>query len=240
MKFEVLTIFPEIIEDYTKIGIIARAIKKRFISIKAHDLRKFGIGPHRTVDDRPYGGGFGMVLKPDIIQKALKKIANPGVKSRAKKNKQCLILLTPRGKVFKQSDARRLANFEKLVFVCGRYEGFDERIDAMVDEEYSIGDYVLMGGELPALVMIETISRFIPGVVGKAGSIISESFSDAKQQGHKMLLEYPQYTRPEVLKVGKRNMRVPQVLRSGDHAKIEQWRYQQALKLTKKRRPEIL
>jgi len=232
MKFDVITIFPEIIDDYKKIGIIARAISKKLISIRPHDLRAVARDPHKTVDDRPYGGGFGMVLKPDIMQRMLKKFHAAG--------RQRIILLSPRGKVFKQADAKRLAKYDRLVFVCGRYEGFDERTHAMVDEEFSIGDYVLMGGELPALVMIETISRFIPGVVGKAGSIISESFADASEHGHRALLEYPQYTRPEVLKVGRRKLRVPKVLLSGDHAKIKQWRDAQALKLTKKLRPDIL
>ena len=218
MKFEVITIFPEIIADYTKIGIVARAIKKKFISIRAWDLRVVARDPHHTVDDRPYGGGFGMVLKADVMQKMLKKVAARGGE------KQRIILLTPRGKVFKQADAARLAKFEKLIFVSGRYEGFDERIHEMVDEQFSIGDYILMGGELPALVMIEAISRNVPGVVGKAGSIVSESFSDARATGHKSLLEYPQYTRPEVLKVGSKNLRVPKILLSGDHAKIEKAR----------------
>lgn len=239
LQFEVVTIFPEMIADYTKVGIIARAIAKKFISIKASDLRSVARDPHKTVDDRPYGGGFGMVLKADIMQRSLRKISGSAGKRNPKK-KQRIILLTPRGKVFKQADAKRLAKFDKLIFVSGRYEGFDERIHAMVDEEFSIGDYVLMGGELPALVMIEAISRHVPGVVGKAGSIVSESFADASAHGAKALLEYPQYTRPEVLKVGKKNMRVPKVLLSGDHAKIAAWRLDQSRRLTKKYRPDIL
>ena len=234
-KFEVITIFPEIVSDYTKIGIVARAIKKKFISLQPHDLRAFTSDPHKTVDDRPYGGGFGMVLKPDIMHQAIKKVV--GAKNAAKTR---TILLTPQGKVFNQAHAKRLSKYDKLVFVCGRYEGFDERISSMVDEEFSIGDYVLMGGELPALVMIETISRFIPGVVGKFESTVSESFAEHKGSDAKSLLEYPQYTRPEVLKIGKKTLRVPKVLLSGDHGKIEKWRLEEALKRTKKRRPDIM
>jgi tRNA (guanine37-N1)-methyltransferase len=248
-KFEVITIFPEIISDYTKIGIVARAIKKNLISIKAFDLRKVTKDSHQTVDDRPYGGGVGMVLKPDIMQKAIYKTAGSAKPSQKSGNKirkdnfaslQRIILLTPQGKVFNQADAKRLAKYNKIIFVSGRYEGFDERIRKLTDEEFSIGDYILMGGELAALVMIETISRFVPGVVGKFESTINESFATANLPNAKRLLEYPQYTRPEVLKVGKKNMSVPKVLLSGDHAKIKKWRLAEALKRTKKRRPDIL
>lgn len=223
-KFKVITIFPELIDDYKKISIIARGIKKKFISIQGINLRDFTNDPHKTVDGRPYGGGAGMVLKPDIMQKAIKKTA--------KKNSR-IILLTPQGKVFNQAHAKRLAKYDDIVFISGRYEGFDERIVLMVDEEMSVGDYVLMGGELPALVMIEAISRYVPGVVGKEESVASDSFSDG-------LLEHPQYTRPEALKVGKKTMKVPAVLLSGDHAKIKAWREAEALKKTKKRRPDLL
>ena len=246
-KFEIITIFPELFADYTKIGIIARAQKNKAISIRAHDLRSVTKDPHQTVDDRPYGGGAGMVLKPDILQKAIKKVAGRSRMAKAGKyagaksaTKQRLILLTPQGQKFDQAAAKRLAKYDKLIFICGRYEGFDERVRSMVDEQFSIGDYVLMGGELPALVMIETIARFVPGVVGKMQSTVDETFGDASKRGLKSLLEYPQYTRPEVLKVGKRNMRVPKVLLSGNHKAIEDWRFEQALKKTKKQRPDIL
>lgn len=226
-KFDIITIFPEIITDYTKISIIARAIKKKLISIKAHNLRSFTNDPHKTVDDRPYGGGFGMVLKPDVMQKAIKKVTGK------KNSKKRIILLTPQGKVFNHEHAKRLSKYKQIVFVSGRYEGFDERIRSMVDEEFSIGDYVLMGGELPSLVMIETISRYIPDVVGKEGSVKGDSFSNN-------LLEYPQYTRPVSLKVGSKNMKVPKVLLSGNHKDIEKWRMEESLKRTKKRRPDLL
>jgi tRNA (guanine37-N1)-methyltransferase len=228
MIYDVLTLFPEIIADYTKISIVARAIKNKVIQINAHNLRDFTKDSHKTVDDTPYGGGAGMVLKADIMQKAI-----TALEKKSKKLKTRTILLTPQGKVFNQKHGERLAKYDRLIFVSGRYEGFDERIRSMVDEEFSIGDYVLMGGELPSLVMIEAISRFIPGVVGKSESVKGDSFSNG-------LLEFPQYTRPEVLKIGKRNMRVPKVLLSGNHKNIADWRMEESLKRTKKRRPDLL
>lgn len=234
MKFEVITIFPELIEDYKKISIVARAIKKRLLQIKAFNLRDHTFDAHKTVDGRPYGGGAGMVLKADVLSRAITSV----LKKVSKKEKTKVILLTPAGKVFSQKEAKKLAKNDRLIFVSGRYEGFDERISFLVDEEYSIGDYVLMGGELPALVMIETIARFVPGVVGKEESIQGESFS--KDGKNSNLLEYPQYTRPEVLKIGKKTLRVPKVLLSGDHRKIEIWRADQAMKKTKKVRPDLI
>ncbi|MDB4939792.1 MAG: trmD [Candidatus Doudnabacteria bacterium] len=233
MKFDVITIFPEMVEDYKKISIIARAHAKKLIQIKAHNLRKWTTDSHQTVDDRPYGGGFGMVLKADVMIKAIKSVTG---KTKSKKTK--VILLTPAGKVFTQNEAKKLAKSDRLIFVSGRYEGFDERISSFVDEEYSIGDYVLMGGELPALVMIETISRFVPGVVGKSESVAGDTFS--KDGKNANILEYPQYTRPEVLKIGKKTMKVPKVLLSGNHAEIEIWRADQALNKTKKVRPDLI
>lgn len=233
-KFDILTIFPELVNDYKKISIVARAISKKLISVKAHNLRDFTKDTHQTVDGRPYGGGFGMVLKPDVMHRAIKKIS--GVKNKSKR----IILLTPQGKVFHHKEAKRLAKYKQLIFICGRYEGFDERIRTMVDEQFSIGDYVLMGGELPALVMVEAISRFLPGVVGKEESVDTETFSDASGN----MLEYPQYTRPEVLEVqgGKRKkiMGVPKVLLSGNHAEISKWRKAEALKKTKLLRPDLI
>lgn len=232
MQFEVITIFPEMISDYKKVSIIARAISKKLISIREHNLRSFAKDARQTVDDRPYGGGFGMVLRPDVMQKSLSKF------KKASRTKTRILLMTPQGKVFNQKEAKRLAKYDRLVFVCGRYEGFDERIIKMVDEEVSIGDYVLMGGELPALVMIETISRFVAGVVGKNESVSNDTFSSAGK--NTALLEHPQYTRPEVLKVGAKNLRVPKVLLSGNHQKIAQWRAEEAMKKTKKRRPDLM
>ena len=228
MIYDVITLFPEIIADYTKISIVARAIKNKVIQINAHNLRDFTKDSHKTVDDNPYGGGAGMVLKADIMQKAI-----TALQKKNKKLKTRTILLTPQGKVFNQKQGERLAKYDRLIFVSGRYEGFDERIRSMVDEEFSIGDYVLMGGELPSLVMIEAISRFIPGVVGKSESVKGDSFSNG-------LLEFPQYTRPEIFMVGKRNMRVTKVLLSGNHKLVDEWRKEESLKRTKKRRPDLL
>ena len=198
-----------------------RAVKQKLLSLKPVDLRKFGVDARQTVDGRPYGGGLGMVLRADVLFKALKKFK----KSR-------IIMLTPQGKPFTQREAARLSKYNDLVFVCGRYEGFDERAREFVDEEFSIGDYVLMGGEMPALVMSEAIMRLRAGVLGKDGSAEKESFSEN-------LLEYPQYTKPEVLKLGKKKMAVPKVLLSGNHQKVDEWRLQESLKRTKKRRPDL-
>ncbi len=250
MRFSIITIFPRLISDYSKISIIARAAKKKFIKISAIDLRDFTSDPHKTVDSRPYGGGAGMVLRADILQKAISKTAgakareNAGAKAGAtagaKRKKTRVILLTPQGKKFEQKDAQRLAEkYSHLVFICGRYEGFDERVRKMADEEISVGDYVLMGGELPALIIAEAVSRFVPGVIGKSQSLEFESFSTSKDSGG-MLLEYPQYTRPEILRIGKHAAKVPQVLLSGNHKKINEWRRAQALSRTKRRRPDLL
>lgn len=233
-KIEVITIFPEMVSDYAKISIIARAIKQKLISLRGINLRDFTNDEHQTVDGRPYGGGFGMVLRADIMQKAIAKIAGATKAARKKKGTQ-VIMLSPQGKKFTQSDVKKLSKHKHLVFVCGRYEGFDERISAMVDQEYSIGDYILMGGELAALVMIESIARNYPGVVGKFESTIKESFG-----GDNLFLEHPQYTRPETLKVNGKNLKVPKVLLSGNHANIEKWRETESLKRTTKRRPDLL
>jgi tRNA (guanine37-N1)-methyltransferase len=228
LKITILTLFPDFIQDYTKFGIIQRAIKKKLISIKALHLRQFGLDARGTVDDRPYGGGVGMVLRPDVVQKAI-----ASWKRTKRSGTSRVILLTPQGKKFSQKEARRLVKYDHMLFVSGRYEGFDERVRSFVDEEFSIGDYVLMGGELPALVMTEAIIRLIPGVLGKFESTQAESFSGA-------MLEYPHYTKPEVLKVGKKTQRVPKVLLTGHHAKIKEWRVEEALKRTKKRRSDLL
>jgi tRNA (guanine37-N1)-methyltransferase len=239
-KIDVITIFPEMIDDYSKISIIARAIQKKLIKINAVNLRDFTTDMHQTVDGRPYGGGVGMVLRADIMQKAIGKIAG---KADSKKRQDArVVMLTPQGKKFTQKEAIKLSKYNNLVFVCGRYEGFDERIGSMVDDEYSIGDYVLMGGELPSLVMIEAIARAYPGVVGKFESTQNESFSGSTKMS---LLEYPQYTRPEALNMlskngKKKNVVVPKILLSGNHEAIAKWRLDESLKRTKKRRPDLL
>lgn len=237
VKITILTLFPEFVADYTKFGIIQRAIKNGVVKIESLDLRKFGIGERQTVDDRPYGGGVGMVLRPDVLYKAITTW-----KKKQGMKKTRIILMSPQGGVFSQRKAKDLTKYDSLLLVSGRYEGFDERILKFVDEEISIGDYVLMGGELPALVITETLLRFVPGVVGKLESTENESFSEN-------LLEYPQYTKPENwnIKLKDKNgnlkiktMKVPEVLRSGNHAKIEAWRHEEALMKTKKRRPDLL
>lgn len=222
----IITLFPEFVSNYTNFGIIARAIKNRLVKFTAVDLRMFGLDRRKTVDDRPYGGGLGMVLRPDVVIKAIKKTKS------TKKNTR-VVLLSPQGKVFSHAHAKRLAKFENIIFVSGRYEGFDERVRKFVDEEMSIGDYVLMGGELPSLVISEAILRMIPGVLGKDESADSESFAGG-------LLEYPQYTKPEVLEINGKKLRVPKVLLTGHHANVAQWRKQESLKRTKKRRPDLL
>ncbi len=227
MKITIITLFPNFIEQYTSFGIIARAIKARLLKFKAVDLRSFGIDKRKTVDDRPYGGGLGMVLRPDVVIKAI-------TKTRGKKKNSRVILLTPQGKVFNQNHARRLTKYNELIFVSGRYEGFDERVRKFVDEELSIGDYVLMGGELPSLVISEAVLRLVSGVLGKDESADEESFSSLG------LLEYPQYTKPEVLEVAGKKLPVPKVLLTGHHANVDQWRKSESLKRTKKRRPDLI
>ena len=206
IKFDIISIFPEIFGSYFKESIIKRAIKKRLIKVNIHNLRKWTRDKHKTVDDRPFGGGIGMVLKIEPIYKAIKAL---------KKKKSKVVLFTPRGKKFDQKMAYRLSKANQLILICGRYEGVDERVAKyMADEEISIGDYDLMGGELPAMVVIETISRLIPGVLGKP-QLLKERIT--KEKG---FIEYPQYTRPEVFK----KWPVPKVLLSGNHKKIAEWR----------------
>ncbi len=224
MKFVILTLFPDSFKSYLNVSLLLRALSKKLISVEIKNLRDWGDGVHKSVDDRPYGGGAGMVLRVDIMDKALKSLkVKKGQKGTA------IILLTPQGKVFKQEIAKKLSKFKKIVLICGRYEGFDERIRSLVDMEISIGDYILTGGEIPALAVLDTVARLVPGVVGKSESLVSESFSEN-------LLEYPQYTRPVVYK----KQRVPKVLTTGNHGKIAQWRGEEALKRTKKRRPDLL
>lgn len=212
-KFDVLTIFPEVITPYAEASILGRAQKNKLIDIQAHNLRDWATDKHQKVDDTPYGGGAGMLLKVEPIDKAIKKIKG--------KKKTRVILTAASGKMFTQADARRLAKYDQVIFVCGRYEGVDYRVEEyLVDESLSIGSYVLTGGELPALVMIDAIARMIPGVLGSKESLESESHDEEGE------LEYPQYTKPEVYK----KWTVPAVLLSGDHKKIEEWKEDQKRK----------
>ncbi len=223
ITFHILTLFPEIFGCLSH-SIIKRAEGKGLIKIKPYDLRKWGIGKRKQVDNKAYGGGAGMVLKVDIIYSALQSL-----KEKVKSKKVKTILLTPQGKVFNQKIAKRLAKEKNIILICGHYEGFDERIRKLADEEISIGDYILTGGEFPAMVLVDAVSRLVPGVLGKEESVKEESF----QRG---LLEYPQYTLPREYK----GWQVPEILLSGNHKKIAEWRTEQALRKTKKRRPDLL
>ncbi|MDI6592050.1 MAG: tRNA (guanosine(37)-N1)-methyltransferase TrmD, partial [Patescibacteria group bacterium] len=227
MVFEVITIFPEIFNSFLKESLIARAQKKKLLKINVYNLRKWTTDRHQTVDDRPYGGGLGMVLKVEPIFKALRaltefKIQNSKFKIAEKNSK--IILFTPRGKKFNQKIAYQLSKLNRIIMICGRYEGVDERVAKYIaDIELSIGDYDLMGGELPAMVVIETVARLIPGVLGKP-ELLKERIT--KEKG---FIEYPQYTRPEVFEPKKGvKWKVPKVLLSGHHKKIEEWRRKHA------------
>jgi tRNA (guanine37-N1)-methyltransferase len=215
MQFDLLTIFPHSLDSYFKESILKRGQQKKLITIKTHDIRQSATGKHMNVDDTPYGGGAGMVMKVDVVHKALKKIY-------PKKNKTTrVILLAPQGTTFNQLEAKRLAKYKRLIFIAGRYEAIDARIEDYVDEIISIGNFVVTGGELPAACIIDAVSRLIPGVVGKEESVENESFSDL-QSG--ITVEHPHYTRPETY----RGSKVPDILLSGDHAKIAEWRQRQS------------
>lgn len=225
MRIDIITIFPKVFGPILGESIIKRAQKKNILQITVHDLRDYSKDKHRKIDDRPFGGGPGMVFKPEPIFAAVKSI-----KSKNKGQKTRVILLTPQGKTLNQRVAQRFSKFKNLILICGHYEGIDERVrQYLVDEEVSIGDYILTGGELPAMVLVDTIVRLLPGVLGDKNSAKSESFCRG-------LLEYPQYTRPADFK-GKK---VPKILLSGDHQKIATWRKEQAYKITKKKRPDLI
>lgn len=223
MTFDIVTIFPAMIEQPLAAGILGRAIERGTLDVKVRDLRDFTTDRHRVVDDVPYGGGPGMVLKPDPIFRALDAI-------RAERGTPLTVIMTsPQGRRFTQAEAERLSGLEHIVLLCGRYEGFDERVRERVTEELSIGDYVLTGGELPALVVLDAVARFVPGVVGDEQSVAQDSFSRG-------LLDHPQYTRPPEIDA----LRVPDVLMSGNHAEIRRWRKREALSRTLERRPDLL
>jgi len=219
-RFDILTLFPEMTSPYTEGSILGRAQKKKKIKITSHNIRDFATGKHKQVDDTPYGGGPGMVMMVEPIEKAVRKVTKKLKKTR-------VIVTSAKGRTFDQHDAKRLAKYDQLIFICGRYEGIDQRvIDEIADEELSIGNYVLTGGELPALVMTDAIARMIPGVLGNEKTLHEESHST---EGY---LEYPQYTKPEVFKMRKglkkNELTVPSILLSGDHKKIESWRKSQS------------
>jgi tRNA (guanine37-N1)-methyltransferase len=223
MRVDILTLFPDLFTYFLKESILGRAIKNGLMDIRVTNIRSFATGPHKTVDDRPYGGGDGMVMKPGPIYRALQSIERDIGKS-------AVILLTPQGRAFNQSAAWELSRKEHLILICGHYEGIDERIRThCVDMELSIGDYVLSGGEVAAMVVVDVVSRLVPNVLGGERSNLEDTFQDG-------LLEYPHYTRPRVF----RDQEVPEVLLSGNHELIRIWRRKESLRRTIERRPDLL
>lgn len=221
MRIDVITIFPDMVAEPLSASLLGKGIEKGLLDVRVHDLREYGSGKHRTVDDRPYGGGAGMVMRPEPIFTAVEELDAHAAH---------VILMSPRGHRLDHGHVQHLSQKAHLILICGRYEGVDERVvEHLVDEELSIGDYVLSGGELPALVVIEAISRFVPGVLGNAESLSSESHAAG-------LLESPQYTRPAEF----RGWSVPEILLSGNHAEVERWRTEQARSLTHRKRPDML
>lgn len=224
MIVDIITIFPQMVEPALAEGVVGRARAKGLVEVRARDLREYTSDKHRVVDDVAFGGGPGMVMKPEPLFRAIEEIsAERGAPS-------AVILTTPQGRRFSHDEAARFSRMERLIVICGRYEGIDERVaDALVTDEISIGDYVLTGGELPALVVVDAVVRLVPGVVGDDASVVADSFVDG-------LLDYPHYTRPAEF----RGMKVPDVLLSGHHAEIARWRREQQLRRTAERRPDLL
>ncbi len=223
MRFDVFTLLPQVFPPYLNASILQRAVQNNLVQIEVHDIRQWADDKHHTTDDAPYGGGGGMVMKCEPVFHAVESVLGSPPSCP-------LILLSPQGRSFSQAIAREFSQLPRIALVCGRYEGFDERIrEHLATDEISIGDYVLTGGELPALTVIDAVSRFLPGVLGDPDGAMDDSFASG-------LLEYPHYTRPEVF----RGWRVPDVLLSGNHAQIDKWRAEQALSRTKNRRPDLL
>lgn len=236
MKFDIITIFPKIFDSYFSESIIGRAQKKKIIEIKTHNLRDYAEDKHQKVDDTPYGGGAGMVLKIEpiwrCVQSIKSQIPNPksqtNPKFKTQNTKKRVILFSAKGKKYTQADARRLVKYDNLILICGRYEGVDERVAKyLADEEISIGDFVLTGGEIPAMILVDSVARLLPGVLGNAESARGESHSKA---GY---LEYPQYTKPEDFQGWK----IPKILLSGHHKEIEKWREKQSKTRKQKIKP---
>jgi tRNA (guanine37-N1)-methyltransferase len=223
MKFDIITIFPRMVQAGLAEGVVSRGIEQQLLDVAVHDLRTFTVDRHRTVDDVPYGGGPGMVMKVEPLVKAIEFV-------REQRGRGTVLLLSPQGRRLTQREVERLSGLEHLVLVCGRYEGIDDRVAALAGaEEISIGDYVLSGGELAALVVVDAVSRLVPGVVGDAQSVVEESFAGG-------VLDYPHYTRP----LEYRGVKVPDVLVSGHHAEVRRWRRRAALERTLERRPDLL
>lgn len=228
MKISILTLFPKMVSSFFEESIIKRAVEKKLVEIEIIYIRDFSTDSYGTVDDRPYGGGAGMVLKVDVIDKALRSVILSKTKDPAKR----IILTSPKGKQFSQEKAQKLSKLDHLIIIAGHYEGVDERVLDFIDEEISLGDFVMTGGEIAAAAIVDAVVRLVPGVLKKGEATTNETFNIAG----KKLLEYPQYTRPEIYK-GKK---VPEVLLGGDHKKIEQWRLKKAIEETKKKRPDLL
>jgi tRNA (guanine37-N1)-methyltransferase len=223
MKISIITLFPEMFKGPFESSIIKRAIDKKLVEINFINLRDFGLGAHQTVDDTPYGGGMGMILRADVLEKAI----NAAKDKNLSKQEQNIVLLSAHGKQFEQKIARSYTKLKNLILICGHYEGFDERVKEFIDEEISVGDFVLTGGEIPAMLITDSVARLIKGVI-KEDSAAFESFSP--------YLEYPQYTKPQEHK----GLKVPEILLSGNHLEIEKWRKEQSLRITEKLRPDLL
>jgi tRNA (guanine37-N1)-methyltransferase len=221
MQFQIITLFPEIIDTYCKLGIIGRGTREHHIEVNSVDLRPFGIGKHQKVDDEAFGGGVGLIFKVEPVFSALQTIE--------RKSKSKVLITSASGRKFDQKFAKELSQEEQIIVICGRYEGYDERINNFIDYEISMGDYILTGGELCALSVIDSVSRLVPGVLKKEETHDIESFDNN-------LLEYPQYTRPQEFN----GWSIPEILLSGHHAEIEKWRQEQAILKTKKNRPDLL
>jgi len=230
MQFEVFTLLPEVFPPYLESSILQRARQRGLVSVNVHNIRDYTLDKHNTTDDTPYGGGGGMVMKVEPVFEAVESVLGLGAHQAAPRPEIPIIMLTPQGRVFTQSVADELSQHEKIALLCGRYEGLDERIrEHLVTDEISIGDYVLTGGELPALILIDAVTRLIPGVLGDPDGAADDSHATG-------LLEYPHYTRPPEF----RGWKVPDILLSGDHGKVDQWRRQQSLLRTLARRPDLL
>ena len=221
VSFDVISLYPNAFDNFNNMGVITRAIRNQLISINVINLREYGEGSYKQVDDLPYGGGSGMLLKPEPIFNAFESIQ--------KFDNTITLLMTPQGKVLKQNDLLRWSNYDQIVLICGQYEGFDERVRCIADEEVSLGDFIMTGGEIPAMSIINGVTRLIPGTLGDMNSLVSESHNND-------LLEYPQYTRPAKF----RGMEVPDILLSGNHKEIADWREKEMIKRTSERRDDLI
>lgn len=228
MRIDIITLFPEFFESFVQHSIVGRAVKNNKLEIVTHNLRDYADDKYKSVDDHPYGGGPGMVLRFDVLLQALNHVKSI-LKSQISNSQIKTVLLTPQGQVYKQKMAQELTKETNLILICGHYEGFDERIREYCDLEISVGDYVLTGGEIPAMVIVDSVVRLLPGVLGDDASSHDESHTDC-------LLEYPQYTRPEEYEGEK----VPEILMNGNHAAIDKWRREQAIDRTKTKRPDLI